>query len=191
MLYRPPFLHDAQDADHSHWRYWPAYEAAEDYDLFLRASEQGKVDNLDIVGVLYRAHPGSELQRNSLRQAISADLARATHVLRVAGKPDPTDGLLVPPDLEDPVLVALLSSAQMELHHAMSVTLDPDAGAEEVEGALRYFLDARIGKKQARAGRAMVRLIGKRGFDKLGLSLAMKAASLGPRRLVRLLWGSG
>jgi glycosyltransferase involved in cell wall biosynthesis len=171
--------------------YRPAYEAAEDYDLFLRASEQGKVDNLEAVGVLHRMHGESVSQRQALRQAISVDLARATHRLRVEGRPDPTLDLAAPPDIEDPLVIALLSRAQMEYHRAMAVTADPRAERAEIDRALRYFVRAPVDKKQALATqRAIVRLLARRNFDRASLAAVMRAASLGPGRLVRL-WTAG
>jgi hypothetical protein len=168
--------------------YRPAYECAEDYDLFLRASEHGKVDNLDVVGVHYRQHEENVSHRHGLRQAISADLARATHLLRRTGNPDPTEGLVGPPVLEDPMLAALIPPAQMRLHRAMAITLDPNADAERIEQASEYFLRTRIGKKQALASqRAMVRLIRRRGWDSLSLRVAARAVALGPGRLIRFL----
>ena len=151
--------------------YRPAYEAAEDYDLFLRASEHGKVDNLEAVGVLYRMHGESVSQRQAPRQAISVDLARATHRLRVEGRTDPTVDLAAPPDLEGPIVTALLSPAQMEYHRAMAVTADPRAEAGDIDRALRYFLSEPVGKKQAIATqRAIVRLLARRNFDRASLA---------------------
>jgi hypothetical protein len=165
-----------------------AYESAEDYDLFLRATEHGKVDNLAAVGVLYRRHEESVSSTAALRQAVSADLARASHSIRVSGKPDTTQGLLAPPGLEDPVLLALLLPAQMELHRAMAVTYDRDAGADEIRRALAYLLHAPIGRKQALPfQRAVVRLIGRLRFDLLSLRVVARAVARGPGRFVRLL----
>jgi GT2 family glycosyltransferase len=171
--------------------YRAAYEAAEDYDLFLRASERGTVDNLEAVGVLYRKHGESVSQRQALRQTLSADLAVATHRLRVECRPDPTADLGAPPDLEDPIVTALLSDTQMEYHRAMAVTADPGAEAEDVDRALRYFLSVPVGKKQAIATqRAIVRLLARRNLDRASLAAVTRAASLGPGRLIRL-WAAG
>lgn len=172
--------------------YRPGYESAEDYDLFLRASEHGKVDNLAAVGVLYRRHEESVSQTAALRQAVSADLARATHSLRTSGAPDATQGLPAPPGLEDPMLLALLSPVQMEFHRAMAVTFDAGAGPDEIRRALTYFLNAPINKKQALPfQRAVVRLIGRLRFDPLSLRVVARAVALGPRRFVRLLCQAG
>jgi len=172
--------------------YRPAYECAEDYDLFLRASEHGKVDNLAAVGVLYRRHEEGVSHSQALHQALSADLARATHTLRASGKLDATQGLPGAPELEDPIVASLLSPAQMEFHRAMAVTHDPNAGADEIRGALAYFLHAPINKKQALPfQRAVVRLIGRHRLDRLGLRVVARAVALGPGRFVRLLSKAG
>jgi hypothetical protein len=168
--------------------YRPAYDCAEDYDLFLRASEQGKVDNLDAVGVLYRQHEGNVSHRRNLRQAISTDLARATHLLRIAGRPDPTEGLTHAPELDDPILSELIPPPQMALHRATALALDPSADASALAEAADLFRRARVGKKRARASQqAMLQLIRRRPFDRVSLALAARAAALGPGRLARLL----
>jgi glycosyltransferase involved in cell wall biosynthesis len=168
--------------------YRTAYEAAEDYDLFLRASERGKVDNLPEPGVLYREHEESVSHRHALRQSISADLARATHRLRIAGETDPTVELAAPPDLEAPMMIALIPPAQLERHRACSVTTDPQAGMEDVDWALRYFLSAPMSRKQARATqRAIVRLLVRRRPDSSSIRAITRAIMLGPGRFVRLL----
>jgi hypothetical protein len=168
--------------------YRPAYDCAEDYDLFLRASGQGKVDNIDTVGVLYRQHERNVSHRRNLRQAISTDLARATHFIRLAGQPDPTDGLTRAPELDDPILSELIPPAQMELHRAMALAVAPGADASALAQATDVFLRARVGKKRARASQqAILRLIRGRPFDSVSIKLAARAAALGPGRLVRLL----
>jgi hypothetical protein len=168
--------------------YRAAYEAAEDYDLFLRASEHGKVDNLGTVGVLYREHGESVSCRHAARQAISTDLAQTTHRLRKAGRPDPTAHLAMPPALADPLLTALVAPARMELHRAMAVSGDPDAAQDEIDRALRYFIDVPVGKKQARATqRAIVALLPRRRPDRWSLRAALKGIALGPGRFGRLI----
>jgi hypothetical protein len=143
------------------------------------------------VGVLYRTHGESVSQRQALRQAISVDMARTTHRLRIEGRPDPTVDLAAPPDLENPILTALLSPAQMDYHRAVAVTADPRAEPEDVDRALRYFLSAPVDKKQAIATqRAIVRLLARRNLDRASLAAVMRAAALGPGRLVRL-WAAG
>jgi hypothetical protein len=169
--------------------YRPAYECAEDYDLFLRASERGKVDNLASVGVLYRTHEDNVSHRNIVRQALSADLARATHVLRVGGHADPTACLTGPPELEDAIVAALIPPSRAERHRMLAAALDPDAGGADVEAAVRYLLRAPVGKKDARVfQRAMLRLTSRRSWDRFSARLTVRAAMLGPGRLARLAW---
>ena len=87
----------------------PAYKHAEDYDLWLRVSECGKLDNLEEVGLQYRMHADSVSERHTARQRVSAQLARATHRLRSAGEMDPTADLAAEPDLwADPLLDCLI-----------------------------------------------------------------------------------
>jgi glycosyltransferase involved in cell wall biosynthesis len=169
--------------------YRPAYECAEDYDLFLRANEHGKVDNLNMVGVLYRQHGGNVSHRRSLQQAISADLARATYFLRLAGGTDPTDGLARAPAADDPLLEQLLSPARTELYRAIAIALDPAADALALDRAAKIFLQGHVDKKRARTTqRAIMRLIRRRPFDGVSVKLAARAAALGPGRLARLLF---
>ncbi len=94
--------------------YRPAYKHAEDYDLWLRVSEHGKLDNLDVVALRYRMHSGSVSERHTVRQRLSAELARASHVLRRAGHEDPTASLNSEPDLwTDPLLDRLIPAHAM------------------------------------------------------------------------------
>jgi hypothetical protein len=51
--------------------YRPAYLHAEDYDLWLRVGERGKVDNLEHVGIKYRMHSTSVSERHTARQRVS------------------------------------------------------------------------------------------------------------------------
>ncbi|RTL60498.1 MAG: glycosyltransferase [Hyphomicrobiales bacterium] len=76
-----------------------AYECAEDFDLWLRASERGSIDNLDFVGLKYRIHAANVGATRLVQQQISTALAIATHKLRIGGKADPTDGLSKAPDI--------------------------------------------------------------------------------------------
>jgi GT2 family glycosyltransferase len=74
--------------------------AAEDYDLWLRIAEQGKVANLpDRLGG-HRVHAASTTARHVFRQAFSAALARTCAVARCRHSPDPANGLERPIDIE-------------------------------------------------------------------------------------------
>jgi len=79
------------------------FVGAEDYDLWLRLSERGKIANLAARLGAYRVHGNSVTARSALRQAFSAALARLCAALRRAGKPDPSIGREDPIDLREPV----------------------------------------------------------------------------------------
>jgi glycosyltransferase involved in cell wall biosynthesis len=97
-----PFVHSTIMARTALFRglggYRSAFQGAEDYDLWLRASEVVEVANLPEVLVGYRVHAQSVSHRHRLRQAFSVRLAqRAAAVRRQAGF-DPTEALKAPPD---------------------------------------------------------------------------------------------
>jgi glycosyltransferase involved in cell wall biosynthesis len=73
------------------------FEAAEDYDLWLRISSIASVANIPEPLIRYRWHPENVTQRNRLRQAFSVRLAKRAAALRSIGKePDDVNG--APPD---------------------------------------------------------------------------------------------
>jgi GT2 family glycosyltransferase len=78
--------------------YRTAFEAAEDYDLWLRFSETGKVANLAEPLIHYRFHKASESWRNELRQAFSVRLAKRAAQFRRSTGQDPAEVLVDPPD---------------------------------------------------------------------------------------------
>jgi glycosyltransferase involved in cell wall biosynthesis len=71
--------------------YRAAFEAAEDYDLWLRLAERADMANLPDVLVYYRLHWGQVTQRFTKRQANAAHFARLIADGRSRGKPDPLD----------------------------------------------------------------------------------------------------
>jgi len=73
--------------------------AAEDYDLWLRIAEQGKVANLPARLGGYRVHAASTTMRHAVRQAFSAALARTCAAARRRNSPDPADGLEQPMEI--------------------------------------------------------------------------------------------
>ncbi len=78
--------------------YRPAFEGAEDYDLWLRMSEVTKIANLPERLLRYRLHPSSATHRARVRQLFSTRLAqRAAQTRRIDGH-DRTSELTTPPD---------------------------------------------------------------------------------------------
>jgi GT2 family glycosyltransferase len=78
--------------------YRPSFEAAEDYDLWLRLSEVGKFANLAKPLIRYRHHEKNITQRKELRQAFSVRLAKRVAQIRQACGHDPAAELSGPPD---------------------------------------------------------------------------------------------
>jgi len=69
--------------------YRPAFEAAEDYDLWLRAAETAKVANLPQTFLRYRRHATQIGTVRKIRQGYSHDLALLCSLERRHGRPDP------------------------------------------------------------------------------------------------------
>lgn len=80
--------------------YRPYFLAAEDYDLWLRIAEHGRVANLPERLGAYRVHAVSTTVLHAFRQALSAALARACARARRRNLPDPAIGLQEPMDIE-------------------------------------------------------------------------------------------
>lgn len=81
--------------------YRPAFEGAEDYDLWLRVSEITKIANLPEYLVQYRLHTTNITHRHRVRQLFSARLAQRAAHLRQTGKYDPTSELTTAPNWRD------------------------------------------------------------------------------------------
>lgn len=78
--------------------YRPAFQGAEDYDLWLRLSELTTVANLPERLLQYRVHSESVSQTARLRQLFSTRLAQRAAHSRQSGAYDPTSHLTAPPD---------------------------------------------------------------------------------------------
>lgn len=100
--------------------YRPFFAGAEDYDLWLRLSERGKIGNLPLRLGAYRVHGGSVTSQAALRQAFSASLARRCAVLRQEGKPDPSIGREEPIDLDEAVSPRDPLAAEVRLFRALA-----------------------------------------------------------------------
>jgi hypothetical protein len=71
--------------------YRPFYAHCEDYDLWLRMSEIGKIDNLDDIMLKYRQHGNNVSTKYRDVQAKGTFLAQAAWMARRSGQADPTD----------------------------------------------------------------------------------------------------
>ncbi len=78
--------------------YHRAFKHCEDYDLWLRLSELTRMGNLPDRLLLYRQSATQVSNRHALTQKIGAAIAWEAHVERIAGRRDPTVGLIdLPP----------------------------------------------------------------------------------------------
>jgi hypothetical protein len=166
--------------------YRPAYAHAEDYDLWLRASERGMIDNLAITGVYRRLHPGRVSRLHAVRQQMSAELARATHRRRAAGASDPTEAVPEPIELADPLLDELLGE-RASLYRALDAALGDGLHCAPRDELLEVLLAGRIEKHQRGVvQRALVRVIRNRPrLDRVGLRALVRAACINPSRFAR------
>lgn len=97
-----PFIHSSvmlrTDAVRRLGGYRAAFEAAEDYDLWLRLSEHGDIAIAPEILVRYREHGGNVTVRKAARQMFSSRLAIRAAVARASIGIDPADKLTAPPD---------------------------------------------------------------------------------------------
>lgn len=80
--------------------YRSAYHHCEDYDLWLRLSAVTQLANLPDKLLRYRRSTGQVSVRHAVRQGVNAAIAWLAHQERLAGRPDPTDGIADMPPLE-------------------------------------------------------------------------------------------
>lgn len=101
---RSPYCHSSvmmrRDAVQRAQGYRAAYHHCEDYDLWLRLSEQVDMANLPDRLQLYRRSPGQISNRHVVALQTGAAIARVAHEFRLAGRADPTEGLDSLPPIE-------------------------------------------------------------------------------------------
>lgn len=101
----PPLCHPSvvmrRDALRAVGGYHRAYKHCEDYDLWLRLSEQVRMANLPDRLLLYRQSDSQVSNRHAYVQKIGAAIAWEAHVERLAGRPDPTATLDTLPPMAD------------------------------------------------------------------------------------------
>jgi glycosyltransferase involved in cell wall biosynthesis len=100
----PPLCHPSimmrRDAVRAVGGYHLAYQHCEDYDLWLRMSEQVRMANLPEHLLLYRQSKTQVSNRHSYIQKIGAAIAWEAHIERLAGRPDPTATLATLPPMD-------------------------------------------------------------------------------------------
>ncbi|GGB64227.1 hypothetical protein GCM10010833_19110 [Blastomonas aquatica] len=109
--------------------YRAAFRHCEDYDLWLRVSEQHDMRNLRRRLFLYRRSPDQVSEKHILVQAIGAACARFAAHERRAGRPDPFEGATSLPSLDtiDATLGTTGLGARMRLEVIDSIKYSRDA----------------------------------------------------------------
>lgn len=80
--------------------YREACRHAEDYDLWLRLLEIGKIDNLDEALLYYRQHDKKISVTESFTQRLATECARFAYQMRKNGKADPLDSMELPLNID-------------------------------------------------------------------------------------------
>jgi GT2 family glycosyltransferase len=144
---RSPFIHPTvmirTEAARRVGGYHAAFEAAEDYDLWLRIADVGELAIASELVIHYREHGSSVTRTRQLRQIYSARLAKLAAAERRAGRPDPSAALTAPPDWYAPHpgdferdssrLFRMLALADPDLaRNAPAAAFDPEVIAEHL-----------------------------------------------------------
>ncbi|WP_146604709.1 glycosyltransferase, partial [Rhodoplanes roseus] len=106
--------------------YRAAFEAAEDYDLWLRLAEVAEVANLPEPLIRYRWHAANVSTRKEVRQCFSVRLAQRAAAARRAGADDPAAALAGPPDFFDPACDRTFFADDAKLYRVLALA-DPAA----------------------------------------------------------------
>jgi glycosyltransferase involved in cell wall biosynthesis len=171
--------------------YRPAYEHAEDYDLWLRIVEAGgRIETLDWIGLSYRVSGAPKVWQGIAGQ-ISADLARATHALRRAGADDPTKDLPAPPPIGKPSLLDSLIPGTISFYRLLQEAASPRSAAH-AHRLMRWACRMPVESRHRRCFQEMLlRLVRSRSrWDAPMVRGLLRALALHPGRFVRLMLGT-
>lgn len=159
--------------------YRAAYRHCEDYDLWLRLSERTRIANLPDRLLLYRRSGGQVSVRHVVEQQTGAVIARLAHHERLAGRPDPTDGLDRLPSIAGLDALFGRSGVASEVRGSLARTIV--YSREALRGGGLDLLIAHVAAGGARAGlwRTVARLI---AFGDVARALRLAAALLLPSR---------
>jgi glycosyltransferase involved in cell wall biosynthesis len=113
--------------------YRAAFEGAEDYDLWLRASEATELSNIPEPLVSYRVHSQGVTARRRLRQAFSVRLAQRAAHARNQRLRDPADTLETPPDWRGAPLDGAFYADDADLYRWLDPSGDARACANLIE----------------------------------------------------------
>lgn len=173
--------------------YRAAFEAAEDYDLWLRIAEVAEVANLPEPLIRYRWHDSNVTLRKEVRQCFSVRLAQQAAAARRAGSPDPADDLRDPPDWADPACDGTFFAATARLYRLLALA-DPAAPRPATLPAdlspLLASPEPLSHRERKLAQRAIAALLGRtdRPRGATALRLLWAALRLHPARAATLAW---
>lgn len=166
--------------------YRAAYQHCEDYDLWLRLVDRTRMANLPDRLMLYRYSATQVSTRHVLAQHFGASVARLARAERLAGRPDPTDGLTVLPPVEtmDLLFGQPGVAARIRADVTRGILYSPHAMANEGRALIvAHLADVRRSIVPAVPGlwRAVARLM-RHHQPAAGVSLAATLALHGVRR---------
>ena len=171
--------------------YRPAYKHAEDYDLWLRVSERGKLDNLNVVGLRYRKHDDGVSQRCSPRQRLSTALARATYALRRNGVPDPTSDMTVEPDLWTSALLNSLVPEHVAFYRMLAFAFAAPAVSfdhNQLKRRLSVLSPELIAQNKSLLLAAFVQMLkAQKKINFLSIKLVLMSLRINPSRFARFI----
>jgi GT2 family glycosyltransferase len=196
---RNPFIHSTvmlrADAVAAAGGYRRFFLAAEDYDLWLRLAERGRIGNLPERLGAWRQHGASVTGTMALRQAFAAALARRSAALRRRGEPDPSDGRAEPIDFADPAEDAGAFAAECRRFRALAFAEPATLAARAPSGAdISELLATRRGAPEATLAQAALVNILRGGAASQGASrarLLAAAVAIDPARALRLWLAAG
>ena len=138
--------------------YRDAFEAAEDYDLWLRMAEAARVAILPEILVAYRVHGASVSSRHTLQQSFSTRLAKRAAKLRRESGQDPAGHLASRPDWHSPQAGESFYADDARIYRLLD---DANASARDGRGVVEFSpllaAGARLNKVECRlAAQAML-----------------------------------
>jgi hypothetical protein len=169
--------------------YRSAFRAAEDYDLWLRASEVAEIGNIPAVLGAYRVHAASLSATDALRQAFSVRLAKRAASGRHLSGLDPADCLSAPPDWHDVESCTAFSLEAAILYRWLDHEAASEADAVEDARLLAAIADMTHAERRL-AARSMVKRLASSNaqVSRAARRLLSRLALLHPKVVIRAAW---
>jgi glycosyltransferase involved in cell wall biosynthesis len=168
--------------------YRAAFQAAEDYDLWLRLAEAGRLANLPDDLIQYRWHAANSSRRQAVRQSFSLRLAQRAAAVRRTGAADPAAALVAPPDWWTAAAETSFFAEDVGFYRFLDADDDPGPGAL---AALRRRLPKLNHTERKLAQQRLWRLLKKAGSPRRlrTLQLVTSIVLLHPGRALMLAFG--